>query len=58
MNLTWEVRTGLIKHRRNADGTPVAAAAAERVLTLPIYGDLSLADADAVCDELLKGAKS
>ena len=23
LNLTWEVRTGLIKHRRNADGSPV-----------------------------------
>ncbi|MBO4647898.1 MAG: deoxyguanosinetriphosphate triphosphohydrolase [Lentisphaeria bacterium] len=23
LNLTWEVRTGLVKHRRNEDGTPI-----------------------------------
>lgn len=23
LNLTWEVRTGLVKHRRNRDGTPI-----------------------------------
>ena len=34
--------------------TPVAAAAAERVLTLPLYADLSLEDVDRICDVILR----
>lgn len=33
---------------------PVAAHAAECVLTLPMYADLSLEDADKICDAILK----
>lgn len=36
------------------DKTPVAKFLAERVLTLPIYADLSLADVDRICDIILK----
>lgn len=42
----------------NAGNTPVAAAAADQVLALPIYGDLSLSDVDAVCDALLREVKA
>ena len=34
--------------------TPVAATAAERVLTLPLYADLSLEDVDRICDVILR----
>ena len=34
--------------------TPVAAGAAERVLTLPLYADLSLEDVDRICDVILR----
>ena len=33
-----------------ADKTPVAKYIAERVLTLPLYADLSIADVDRICD--------
>ena len=33
--------------------TPVAARIADRVLTLPLYADLALADADRICDLIL-----
>ena len=36
------------------DKTPVAKHIAERVLTLPLYADLSLEDADRVCDIILR----
>ena len=36
-----------------ADKTPVAAHIAERVLTLPLYADLSVADVDRICDIIL-----
>ena len=35
--------------------TPVALAASERVLTLPLYAELTPADVDRVCDALLQG---
>lgn len=35
--------------------TPVAKYIAERVLTLPLYADLSIADADRICDVILGG---
>ena len=35
------------------DATPVAKYVADRVLTLPIYADLSLADVERVCDIVL-----
>lgn len=34
--------------------TPVANYIADRVLTLPLYADLSLADVDRICDIILK----
>ncbi len=37
-----------------ADKTPVAKYIADRVLTLPLYADLSLADVDRICDIILK----
>lgn len=36
------------------DKTPVAKHIAERVLTLPLYADLSLDDVDRICDIILK----
>lgn len=36
------------------DKTPVAKYIAERVLTLPLYADLELSDADRICDIILK----
>lgn len=37
-----------------ADKTPVAAQIAQNVLTLPLYADLAPADADRICDIILK----
>ena len=34
--------------------TPVAAHVADRVLTLPLYADLSEEDADRICDLILR----
>ena len=39
--------------RFDPDRTPVARALSERVLTLPMYGGLSPADVDRVCDVIL-----
>lgn len=36
------------------EATPVAQHIAERVLTLPLYADLSLEDVDRICDIILK----
>ncbi len=36
------------------DATPVAKRLADRVLTLPIYADLSAQDVDRICDIILK----
>ncbi len=36
-----------------AEKTPVAANLADRVLTLPLYADLDLADVDRICDIIL-----
>lgn len=36
-----------------AEKTPVAQHIAQRVLTLPLYADLSLADVDRICDIIL-----
>lgn len=36
-----------------ADKTPVAKHIADRVLTLPLYADLSLSDVDRICDIIL-----
>ena len=35
--------------------TPIAQYIADRVLTLPLYADLSLADVDRICDGILNG---
>ena len=37
-----------------ADKTPVAKYLADRVLTLPLYADLSTEDIDRICDIILK----
>ena len=37
-----------------AEKTPVAKHIADRVLTLPLYADLSLEDVDRICDIILK----
>lgn len=37
-----------------ADKTPVAKYVSDRVLTLPMYADLSLNDVDRICDIILK----
>ena len=39
--------------RFDSSKTPVAAHAAQRVLTLPMYADLALADVDRICDTVL-----
>ena len=38
----------------NSDETPVAKHIAERVLTLPLYADLSLEDVDRICNIILE----
>lgn len=40
-----------------AEKTPVAAYLADRVLTLPMYADLALEDADRICDIILSCKK-
>ena len=39
------------------DKTPVARHISNRVLTLPLYADLSLEDVDRICDVILKCKK-
>lgn len=41
----------------NADETPTALEISKRVLTLPLYADLSLCDVDRICDIILSCAK-
>lgn len=41
------------KGRFNPDETPVAKYISERVITLPLYADLSLEDVDRICDIIL-----
>ena len=41
------------RDRFNCEETPVAKYIADRVLTLPIYADLSLGDVDRICDIIL-----
>ncbi|MDM0763059.1 DegT/DnrJ/EryC1/StrS family aminotransferase [Clostridium perfringens] len=38
----------------NCENTPVAQYIADRVLTLPLYADLSLRDVDRICDIILE----
>jgi len=38
----------------DANLTPVALRVSQRVLTLPLYADLAIADADRICDIILK----
>lgn len=40
-------------NKYDVDKTPVARHVAERVLTLPLYADLALADVDRICDMIL-----
>ena len=41
----------------DASLTPVALRISERVLTLPLYADLSMDDVDRICDVILKMKK-
>ena len=41
--------------RFDVDKTPVALELARNVLTLPLYGDLSIEDVEKICDIILKG---
>lgn len=43
------------KERFDIYKTPVAKYIADRVLTLPLYGELDLKDVDRICDIILKG---
>jgi dTDP-4-amino-4,6-dideoxygalactose transaminase len=38
------------KNRFNAEQTPIAKYVANRILTLPLYGDLELSTVDKICD--------
>lgn len=40
-------------NKYDVDQTPVARCIAQRVLTLPLYADLALADVDRICDVIL-----
>jgi dTDP-4-amino-4,6-dideoxygalactose transaminase len=42
------------KDKFNEDETPLAKHIAQRVLTLPLYADLSLEDVDRICNIILK----
>lgn len=42
------------RDRFGDDTTPIAKYISERVLTLPLYADLSLSDVDAICDIILQ----
>ena len=42
------------KHSASVANTPVAKKAAECVLTLPMYADLTVEDVDRICDIILK----
>jgi dTDP-4-amino-4,6-dideoxygalactose transaminase len=39
--------------RFNPDETPVAKSVSEKILTLPLYADLSVGDANRICDIIL-----
>lgn len=41
------------KDRFDDNDTPVAKYIAERILTLPLYADLTLEDVDRICDIIL-----
>ncbi len=41
------------KGRFDANRTPVAKEISQRVLTLPLYADLDLAEVDRICDTVL-----
>ena len=45
---------GCYQGRFDSDKTPVAQGISRRVLTLPLYADLTLEDVDRVCDGVLK----
>jgi len=41
------------KNRFNSERTPVAKYVADRILTLPLYGDLELSTVDKICDIII-----
>ena len=52
--LTNELECYADKYSASVKETPVAKNAAETVLTLPLYADLTVEDADRICDIILK----
>lgn len=52
--LTSELHCYETEHASSARNTPVAKHAAETVLTLPMYADLTIEDVDRICDVILK----
>lgn len=44
-------------NKYNVDETPIARSVANRVLTLPMYADLSNEDVDRICDIIIKSGK-
>lgn len=52
--LTSELQCYAEQYGASVENTPVAKRAAETVLTLPMYADLTVEDADRICDIILK----
>ena len=52
--LTSELECYANKYAASVKDTPVAKYAAEHVLTLPMYADLTVEDVDRICDIILK----
>ncbi|MBR1752671.1 MAG: DegT/DnrJ/EryC1/StrS family aminotransferase, partial [Ruminococcus sp.] len=48
---------GCYKDQFNADNTPIALDISLRVLTLPLYADLSMEDVDRICETILSCKK-
>ena len=55
-NQLGNARTGNfgIHDSEDVDATPVALHVAKRVLTLPLYADLSMEDVDRICKIVLE----
>lgn len=49
-----ELENFVIHGAEDVDATPVALHVAKRVLTLPLYADLSMEDVDRICKIVLE----
>ena len=47
-------RFACYKEKYGGLSLPVSARAADTVLTLPMYADMTVADADRICDVILR----